>query len=138
MHEIPFNWLAIAACVVLRVVFGGLWYAPFAFGLTCVSLTGCTPDEMKARLPKALISDIIGGLIMAFILAHAVYYAGATTWAAGLAVGLFNWLGFIAVTHFALVMYEKRPLKLFLINNGYQALTLAAMGAILASWPPQS
>jgi hypothetical protein len=90
---------------------------------------------MMARLPAAILSDVVGAVIMTFILAHAVYYAGAVTWATGAAVGLFNWLGFIAVTHFALVMYEKRPFKLFLINNGYQALSLAVMGALLAANP---
>jgi hypothetical protein len=90
---------------------------------------------MRRRLPKAVLSDFIGALIMAFILVHAVHYAGATTWLTGLAVGLLNWLGFVAVTHFALVMYEKRSIELFAINMGFQALTLAIMGAVLAAWP---
>ncbi len=112
-----------------------LWYAPPTFGPAFMRLTGCSPEEMKARLPRAIVSDLVGSLIMAFILVHAVHYAGAQTWLTGAAVGLLNWLGFIAVTHFALVAYEKRPFRLFVINNGYQALALAIMGAILAIWP---
>lgn len=134
MKEIPLNWVAILLAAAVRIVIGFLWYAPFSFGPVFMRLTGCTEQEMKARLPGALVSDVIGALLMSFILAHAVYYAGASTPLTGVAVGLFNWLGFIAVTHFALVAYEKRPFKLFLLNNGYQALSLAAMGAILASW----
>jgi hypothetical protein len=89
---------------------------------------------MKARLPAALVSDIIGSLIMSFILVHAVYYAGASTVGQGVAVGLFNWLGFVLVTHFGLVAFEKRPMRLFAINMGFQALSLAVMGALLATW----
>ena len=134
MQEISFNWAAILTCVLLRVIVGGVWYSPIGFGPAFMKLTDCSPADMKARLPMAVTSDVVGALILTFILAHAVYYAGATTVPTGIAVGLFNWLGFVAVTHFALVMYEKRPFKLFLINNGYQALTLAASGAVLAVW----
>ena len=35
--------------------------------------------------------------VMAFVLLHAVHYAGATTIGTGAAVGFFNWLGFIGV-----------------------------------------
>ena len=49
-------------------------------------------------------------------------------------MGLLAWLGFISVgEHFTLVIYEKRSYELFLVSDGYQALTLAIMGAILAS-----
>jgi hypothetical protein len=132
MHEIPLNWMPMLIAAAIRVILGMLWYSPIAFGPSFMRLTNCSEEEMKARLPAALASDLVGALIMTFILAHAVYYAGVTSWATGAAVGLFNWLGFIAVTHFSLVMFEKRPFRLFLINNGYQALSLAAMGAVLA------
>lgn len=134
MHEIPMNWTAMAIAAAARVILGMIWYSPILFGPSFMHLTGCSEGEMKARLPTAILSDVVGALVMTFILAHAVYYAGAISWQTGLAVGLFNWLGFVAVTHFALVMYEKRPFKLFLINNGYQALSLATMGAILGAF----
>jgi len=134
MTEIPLNWLAIATAAAVRLILGFLWYAPFAFGPQFMRLTGCSPEEMKTRLPRAFLSDVIGALIMSFILAHAVYYAGAATPATGAAVGIFNWLGFILVTHFALVAYEKRPFGLFVLNNGFQLLSLAAMGALLGGW----
>jgi len=36
------------------------------------------------------------------------------------------------VTSFGNVRYEKRPMNLFLIDNGYSLLALVVMGAILA------
>ena len=71
---------------------------------------------------------------MAFVLVHAVHYAGATSAAQSAAVGFFNWLGFIAVTMFMTTLYEKRPFKLLLINNGFQLLSLLVMGALVAVW----
>lgn len=134
MQEIPLNWAAIIVAAVVRQVLGMLWYSPIVFGPAFVRYTGCSDQEMKARLPKAIAWDILGALVMSFILVHAVYYAGATTIGTGVAVGLFNWLGFIVVTHLPLVTYEKRPLGLFAIGMGYNALALAVMGAILAAW----
>jgi len=51
----------------------------------------------EGRLVKALIPDVIGSALMAFVLVHAVHYAGANGWGQGAAVGFFNWLGFVAV-----------------------------------------
>jgi Protein of unknown function (DUF1761) len=33
------------------------------------------------------------------------------------------------------ITFEKRPLKLYLINNAYWLIALLIMGAILAIWP---
>jgi hypothetical protein len=90
---------------------------------------------VKAGLVKALIPDVIGSALMAFVLVHAVHYAGAQRWAAGAAVGFFNWLGFVAVATLGSVTFEKRPLRLYLINKGYLLLALLLMGAVLAVWP---
>jgi hypothetical protein len=133
VQDIGINWLALILAVIARMIIGMLWYSPPLFGPSFLRLTGCTPDELRARLPMALLSDFIGALIMAFILAQTIAFAGAASLVSGATIGLFCWLGFISVTHFALVMYEKRPYELFLINNGYQALTLAVMGGIIGA-----
>jgi Protein of unknown function (DUF1761) len=134
MQEFPINWLALVVAAAARMVIGALWFAPFAFGRPWMELVGCTPEAMKAGMGKALAVDAIGSLVMAFVLVHAVHYAGAGGAGQGAAVGLFNWLGFIGVTTLAATVYEKRPLKLFFINNGFQLLALLVMGAIVAVW----
>ncbi|HJY76064.1 MAG TPA: DUF1761 domain-containing protein [Burkholderiales bacterium] len=134
MQEFPINWLALFAAALVRMIVGVLWYAPFAFGPPWMRLVGCAPEEMKARMPKAVAVDAIGSLVMAFVLVHAVHYAGAAAAGQGAAVGFFNWLGFVGVTTLAASVYEKRPLKLFFINNGFQLVSLLLMGAIVAVW----
>jgi hypothetical protein len=44
-------------------------------------------------------------------------------------------LGFVAVATLGSVTFEKRPLNLYLINNGFLLLALLLMGALLAVWP---
>jgi hypothetical protein len=68
------------------------------------------------------------------VLAHVIRFAGATTVLQGLAVGFFVWLGFVAVVTIGTVTFERKPIRLFLLNNGYLLLSLLAMGAILAVW----
>jgi hypothetical protein len=134
MQEIPINWLAVLVAAIVKMAIGALWYSPLLLGPRWMALTNCTDADMKARLPRLLVFDFIASLIMAFVLLHAVYYAGARTLATGAAVGFFNWLGFIATVTFGLTIYEKRPWPLFLIANGFQLVSLVVMGAILAAW----
>jgi len=97
-------------------------------------MAGVTPDQMTARLPKGIVVDAVGSFVMAFILVHAVHYAGAQGVGQGAAVGFFNWLGFIAVTGFSATIYEGQPMRLFAINTGFLLIALMIMGAILAVW----
>jgi len=134
MHEIAINYLAVVAAALAKIVLGAVWYSPVAFVRPWMEMVGVTDAQMKTRMPTALAVDVIGSLIMAFVLAHAVGYAGAATIATGAAVGFFNWLGLVAIATIASVTYEGRPLRYFLINNGYLLLSLVIMGAILAVW----
>lgn len=134
MQHFAINYWALVVATVAKILIGMVWYSPQLFGKQWNQLIHCTPDEMKARMPKLLLGDFVSTFIMAFVLVHAVHYAGANSAALGAAVGFFNWLGFVLVTSFALTAYEQRPWRLFLINNGFQVISLLAMGAILAAW----
>jgi hypothetical protein len=134
-RNFPINWFAILAAVIIKQAIGAFWYSPAPFGPSWCKLAGVSETEMKAGLVKALIPDVIGSALMAFVLVHAVHYAGAHNWAQGAAVGFFNWLGFVAVATLGSVTFEKRPLQLYLINNGYLLLALLIMGTVLAVWP---
>ncbi len=134
MREIPIHFFAILGATVTRVVIGALWYSPALFLNTWLKLAGVTEAQMKEGMGKAVAVDVVGSFIMAFVLVHAVRYAGATTTPEGMAVGFFNWLGFVAVVTIGTVTYERKPFKLFLLNNGYFLISLVVMGAILAVW----
>jgi hypothetical protein len=73
---------------------------------------------------------------MALALAHVIHWGEAEP--KNLVVGLFAaflcWLGFVAFTSINSVTYEHKPVKLYLINTGYQLVSMLIMGAILAVW----
>lgn len=131
MQPVHPNVLVLLAAAITRTVIGAIWYSPMLFGPAWLALVGCSPEDMKRRMPKALGIDILGNLVMAFVLVHATHYAGAATAAQGAAVGFFNWLGFVAIATLFSVAFEGRPFKLFAINNGFQLVSLLVMGVIV-------
>lgn len=134
MREIPIHFFPLLVAALARMAIGALWYSPILFLPTWYRVSGVTEAEMKAGMGRAIAVDFVGSLIMAFVLLHAVKYAGAATVAQGVAVGFFNWLGFIAVVTIGTVTYLRKPFQLFLVQNGYLLLSLLVMGAILAVW----
>ena len=134
MQPFPINYLALVVATIAKGAIGFLWYSPFLFLKPWLALSRETQDGMKQGMAKALTIETVGNFVMAFVLVHAVHYAGATTAPLGAAVGFFNWLGFVLTIGLASYAYEHRPLKLVAINSGYQLVGLLVMGAIVAVW----
>src|SRR4051812_5521956 len=120
MQEIPIHFLPIFLSALVRFAIGALWYSPALFLNSWLRLVGQTRGLVRAgEMAKGMAIDFVGNLVLAFVLLHAVVYAGAHLALQGAAVGFFNWLGFMAAPGLALVVYEKRPWKLYAINNGF-------------------
>ena len=134
MHPVHVNVAAFVVAVIIKQAIGGFWFSPIAFGPAWMRFTGGDETTMRAGMAKALTLDVIGGVIMAFILLHAVVYAGATTAGQGAGVGIANWIGFVAVGTLPMVSFEKRPARLWMIYNAYFLIALIIMGAIFAAW----
>jgi hypothetical protein len=49
--------------------------------------------------------------------------------------GFFVGLIFVAPALGVIYLFESRPLKLWLINAGYQVVNATAMGTVLGVWP---
>jgi hypothetical protein len=134
VQPFPINYLALVVATIVKGAIGFLWYSPFLFLKPWLALSKETQEGMKQGMAKALTIETVGNFVMAFVLVHAVHYAGATTAPQGAVVGFFNWLGFVLTIGLASYGYEHKPLKLVAINTGYQLVGLLAMGAIVAVW----
>lgn len=135
MQSFPINYLALLVATLAKFFIGFAWFS-FLFGKKWAALMKFGPEQMgnKQIMMRGMITDLVGGFIMAYVLVHAVHYAGATTLATGAMVGFFNWLGFIGVTTLSSNTWENRPFGLWLIGNSYMLLSLLVMGAIVAVW----
>ena len=134
MQPVPIHAVPFLVAVVIKIVIGWVWYSPMVFLKQWQQLSGVTDEQMRGGMGKAIATWIVGALVMTFVLAHAVYYAGANTAMLGAAVGFVNWLGFIFVVQLDGWAADKRPFKLVAINSGSQLVSLLIMGAILAAW----
>ena len=134
MREIPIHPIAILGAALAKMAIGAAWYSRALFLKRWMSLASISEAQMKQGFGKAIVVDLIGSLLMAFVLVHAIRYAGAATALQGLTVGFLNWLGFVAVATITAVTHEKKPLAFFWLNNGYLLTSLLVMGAILAVW----
>lgn len=133
--------IPVLVVAALYWILGGIWYSPLLFANKFVALIGWTPQQIaalqQAGETQSLIVAFIGSLVLSFILAHFLRYTKANNVADGLKTAFWLWLGFVVTTNLETVLFEKRALGLFLINNSYHLVGFLMMGAILAVWGNQ-
>jgi len=135
MHHLhQFNFPAILASAVALWVLGALWYSPVLFAKPWMAMVPVPAEGKKNTMIAGMISSFIGDIVLAFILAHFVIWAGAETFDRGAFIGFISWLGFIAAPGFPQGIYESRPFRLFAINTGYMLVGLIGIGGLLAVW----
>jgi hypothetical protein len=140
---VTINYYAVAACTIINMVIGALWYSPILFGTKFVKLMGFDINKMKndSTIKKnAQIGYVVSSvchLIAVLILAHFVEYTGASGyWLDGLKLGLACWLGFTLTTMLPNHIFSKNNFSWLLaaINIIYPMVGLSTAGAILAAW----
>jgi len=140
MLPMKINYPAVLVATVVHFLVGGIWYG-LLFSNKFVELIAWSPEklrEMQNHSPaKELTIAFISALALVYILAHFVQYTKARTALDGIQTAFWLWLGFIATTQLATVVFEERKLGLYLINVGYQFVACALAAVILALWKPR-
>jgi hypothetical protein len=109
---------------------------------------GMDMDEMKAKakgdkkMQMAMMRSygimMLSSLVMAFVLAHSLYFASAVLQISGIPaafqVAVWNWLGFIAPVSLGGVLWESKTWKWWAITSGYYLVSLFLMGSLLSYW----
>jgi hypothetical protein len=135
------NFVAVFVAAIATMVLGFLWYSPILFATPWMRLMGYDPNdkaklaEMQKGAGKIYGISFIASLVSAIVLAKIIDIASVNTILYGMKIGFAVWLGFAATVQLTGALFSKQPIKLFLINTGYQLVCYLAMGAILAKWP---
>src|SRR5258708_14997711 len=102
-----------------------------------MKLVGMTIGKMLAankNMPQTYSLMFVSSLVMAYVLAHLVWYAapGSATLLISVKTAVWAWLGFIATTSLTKYLFtpDRKPVKLLIIEVGYQLATLVTMGVI--------
>lgn len=124
---------AVVVAALSSFLLGGLWYSPILFARPWMIANGLTEEELKRTNPLKIFGPAFAlSLVMAVNLAF--FLGPKATLEFGLFAGAAAGFGWVAASTAITYLFERKPLKLFLINGGYQALALTMMGAILGAW----
>lgn len=137
--EVTVNWLAVVAASIANMAIGFAWYSDNLFGKQWRKLQGVSGGKPTQEMMMKMMGLGFGSaLLMAFVLGNAMVFAGSylkiTGVNLGLMAGFWNWVGFMFPILLGGYLYEKKPVKLVVINSGYWLVTLLAMGVIIALW----
>lgn len=134
-ESMSFNYLAILTATVSTFMLGGLWYSPVLFGRAWMREMGFTEESLKAKGDVGRIMGVsfVLELIMAFNLA--AFIGPKASLGFGVFAGAAAGFGWVALALGVTYLFERKPLRLFLINAGYHGVAFTLMGAILGIWP---
>lgn len=122
------NFLAVFCASLLGLILGYLWYSVL-FAKQWQKLSGVSDKQMVSGMAKRAIGSYLLTLVMSLNLA--AFIGTEETPLFGLFAGLAVGLGWIAMSFGSNYLFEHRPLKLFLINAGYNTILLSLMGLII-------
>ena len=126
------NYFAVLVSALSAFIIGGLWYSVL-FAKSWMVENGFDEEKLKnGNMGLIFGGSFIFSLIISFVLVlflgperDALF--GAT---AGFMVALFWVATAMGITY----LFERKSLKLFLINAGYHVITFTIMGVILGAW----
>ena len=124
------NLIAVLLCGVSSLVLGGVWYSPMLFAKTWQSAAGLSDEQAKS----GNVAMIFGGAFVLSLVAAYVFgmFLGTTMPLAGaIGAGFAAGLCWVAASFGINYLFERRPLKLWLINGGYHTLQFTLFGLIL-------
>jgi hypothetical protein len=126
------NLWSLLVFLIARILVGMVWYSPIGFWNPWAAVTKITKKGMQEGMKKGMASDILGSLVMGFVLLYAIKGGGAAgNLIEGLKITFFGWLGLVATVQIGMTAYENRPLKFFWIVSGYQLVSMLIGGAAL-------
>lgn len=126
------NLLAVFLATLSSFVIGGIWYGPL-FGKAWMAAHDFTPEQLRQGFNPVRTYGItfVIGLVTAYT--GAMFIGSGVAWSTGALYGLVAggvWVAGSIATNY---QFENTGPLLLMINGGYHAVRLAAMGAILAA-----
>jgi len=136
----PVNLTAVIVAALAGFFIGWMWYGPL-FGKMWRNLIGLTPEGMKS-MKMSVLGASIGGLVtsflLAYILAHGIYFGNVAIGTEGVAGALqgafWYWLGFAVPLTAGSFLWEGKSVKLWVLNAGYYFVAMMVMGVIIGSF----
>ena len=126
------NYFAVVVAALSAFIIGGLWYSVL-FAKAWMAENGFDEETLKSsNMAKIFGGAFIFSLIISFVL---VLFLGPERDAVmGATAGFMAGLFWVATAMGITYLFERKSLKLFLINAGYHVSTFTIMGLIVGAW----
>lgn len=133
MDDLHFNFAAIFVAALMSFAIGGLWYSPLLFARAWMKEAGLSEQQTKdAPMGRIFGLAALASLVMAFNLA--AFIGPKACLGFGLFAGTAAAIGWVTMSLGVIYLFERRSLKLWLINSGYQVLAYTLMGGLIGAW----
>lgn len=132
MIEVSF-W-AILAAGIASVLIGWVWYHPSVFGTAWMRMSNITPEMAergRKRMPLVAILGLCASMVIAYVMTYFGMAWGVFDVISAIELGLWSWIGFVAPTMLGSVLWEQKPMRLYIINAAYWLIALIVMAIIL-------
>lgn len=125
--------IPIILATIVNSLLGMFWYSPVFLGNEWAKAHNFDLTKLKPT-PMHYIGAIFVSIVTVAVFSLLIHLFKLTSVADGVKLGFLLWLGFIATTHFSGVIWARKPLKAYLIDTGFQLVSLLVMGSILTYW----
>jgi hypothetical protein len=125
------NFGAVITAALSAFLTGGLWYS-LIFGKTWMKEHGFREEDLRKSAASVFGGSFVLALIIAFSLSLFLGPERTATFgaAAGFMAGMFWVASALGITY----LFERKSLKLFLIDSSYHIITFTLMGLIIGAW----
>jgi hypothetical protein len=140
MHFLGVNLLAVFVAAISTMVIGFLWYSPMLFAKPWMIAMGMDPNDkakieaMQKDAGKLYGTAFVGFLITAFVLGKLFVRLEVADLPRAMMFSFAIWLAFVSMVQLTNTLFGSKPVKLWMIDTGYQLACYLGMGAILAMW----
>ena len=128
------NYWSVLLAAVSYLIVGSLWYSPLLFGKMWIKLNGFCDDDLKSSRPLELILALsfLSAFVASFVIAAVLGPRSSPDF--GAIVGAIVAICWISMSKLTDVLFENRPVKLFLLHAGFDLVSFMIMGAIVGYW----
>ena len=112
------SFLPILAAGIASMLVTWLWYNPRLFGGIWMRLENFTPEMVergRKRMPLMVVVGLLASMLVAWVMSYIGILLGVYDWLGAVELGFWCWLGFAAPPMLGMVLWEQKPIRLYLI-----------------------
>lgn len=129
MEIIQIDWVVVVIAAIVNMIIGYVWYSKWLFGSFWHKFSKADSKHKKQTVVYAFFVS----LFLAYFLARFEALLGVTNATDGMLAGFYLWLGFSLTTEISPLIWDKQPVRVFLLHAGHKLLAYLVMGGLIGS-----